>query len=115
VEGGDGDCHIRHEPVTDFLPDTPSVARAYCPVCEPEADPSVEILDVRWCSSHTPASGGVDDESVTVDAYLSGGVEAGGDDNRRWCELLHRRASEGSATKTAAGRRLRRVPAIARG
>jgi len=114
VEGGDGDVHPRHKPVTDFLPDTPSVSRAYCPTCEPNADPSLEILDVRWCSTHTPASGGLDDQSVTADAYLSGGVEAGGDDNRRWCELLHRSAAEGAARKRATGRRLRRTTAPAR-
>ena len=29
--------------MTDFLPDTPAVARPYCPDCEPDADPlSVE-------------------------------------------------------------------------
>ena len=26
--------------MTDYLPDTPCVARAYCPGCEPDADPS---------------------------------------------------------------------------
>jgi hypothetical protein len=45
----------------------------YCPGCEPEADPTREILDVRWCESHSPVRGGLDD------------------DNRRWCELFHRR------------------------
>jgi tryptophan halogenase len=30
-----------------------------------------------------------DDEAVTTEAYLSGSAEAGGDDNRRWCEFFH--------------------------
>jgi hypothetical protein len=77
--------------VTEFIPDTPSVARAYCPGCEPNADPSLEILDVRWCESHAPARDGADDEVVSAAAYLSGSAEAGGDDNRRWCEVLHGR------------------------
>ena len=78
--------------MTDYLPDTPSVARAYCPGCEPDADPSREILDVRWCESHCPARDGADDApAVVAAAYLSGSAEAGGDDNRRWCEALHRR------------------------
>jgi hypothetical protein len=77
--------------VTDFIPDTPSVARPYCPGCEPEADPSCEILDVRWCESHSPMRDGLDDAVVSAAAYLSGSAEAGGDDNRRWCEILHRR------------------------
>jgi hypothetical protein len=77
--------------MSDFIPDTPTVARGYCPGCEPEADPSREILDVRWCESHTPMHEGLDDAVVSTAAYLSGSVEAGGDDNRRWCELFHRR------------------------
>jgi len=46
---------------------------------------------VSWCESHSPARDGADDEVVTVSAYLSGSAEAGGDDNRRWCDILHRR------------------------
>jgi len=79
--------------VTDYLPDTPCLARAYCPGCEPDADPSLEILDVRWCESHFPTRNGTADEAVTASAYLSGNAEAGGDDNRRWCDVLHGRAN----------------------
>jgi hypothetical protein len=75
--------------VTDFLPDSPAIARPYCPSCEPDADPSSEILDVRWCAAHTPVSTGSHDDAVTTEAYLSGSAEAGGDDNRRWCEFFH--------------------------
>lgn len=77
--------------MSEYIPDTPSVARAYCPVCEPDADPTREILDVRWCETHLPAREGADDGMVAAGAYLSGSAEAGGDDNRRWCELIHRR------------------------
>ena len=63
--------------VTDYLPDTPYVARAYCPGCEPDADPSQDILDVRWCESHSQAPGGADDEVVTASAYLSTTIGAG--------------------------------------
>jgi len=77
--------------LTDFLPDTAYVARAYCPGCEPDADPSRDILDVRWCESHSPARDGADDDVVSASAYLSGSAEAGGDDNRRWCDMLHGR------------------------
>ena len=41
------------------------------------ADPR-EILDVRWCSAHTPESGGLHDAVVRAEAYLSGSAEAGG-------------------------------------
>jgi len=77
--------------VSEYIPDTPSVGRPYCPACEPDADPTLEILDVRWCESHLPGREGADDAIVSTAAYLSGTVEAGGDDNRRWCELFHRR------------------------
>ena len=32
--------------MADYTPDTPLVARLYCPGCEPMADPTAEILDV---------------------------------------------------------------------
>jgi hypothetical protein len=77
--------------MTDDIQDTPAVARMYCPGCEPEADPTSEILDVHWCQRHSPLGDGLDDGLVGAVAYLSGSVEAGGEDNRRWCEILHRR------------------------
>jgi hypothetical protein len=77
--------------MSDTLRDTPSLGRLCCPGCEPEADPTAEILDVRWCESHSPLNAGVDDGRVTASAHLLGSVEAGGDDNRRWCEIVHRR------------------------
>ena len=76
--------------MTDFLTDTPVVARSYCPGCEPHADPHHEILDVHWCDAHVPARDGLDDAAVTSEALLSGSAEAGGDVNRLWCELIHR-------------------------
>lgn len=75
--------------MSDFLSETPSLARAYCPSCEPNADPCREILDVRWCEAHLPVRDGADDGAVTSDAFLSGSAEAGGEANRRWCELIH--------------------------
>lgn len=69
---------------------TPSMARNYCPGCEPDADPLKEVLDVRWCETHAPARDGTDDASVRSNSYLSGSSEAGGDANRSWCGVLHR-------------------------
>jgi len=69
--------------MADYIPDTPSIGRMYCPGCEPDVDPIREILDVRWCESHTPQGGGL---TISV----SGSAEAGGEDNRRWCAVLHR-------------------------
>ena len=82
---------MRAGTVTDYLPDSPYVARAYCPGCDPDADPSRDILDTHWCESHTPARDGVADGAVTTSTYLSGTAEAGGDDNRHWCDILHGR------------------------
>jgi hypothetical protein len=79
--------------VSEYLPDSPVVARACCPGCEPLADPTVEILDIRYCEVHVPGRDGSDDESVTLDSHLSGTAEAGGDANRLWCELFHREAA----------------------
>lgn len=77
--------------MTDNLPDTPVVARTYCPGCEPGADPIAEILDLRWCNQHAPDREGACDLVVSTNAYLSGSADAGGDENRLWCEWLHRR------------------------
>ncbi|HEV8639939.1 MAG TPA: hypothetical protein VGV13_02455 [Methylomirabilota bacterium] len=89
--------------MTEFIADAPVVARSYCPGCEPDADPTREILDVRWCDAHAPTRDGCDDTAVTSDAFLSGSAEAGGDANRRWCELLH---ASSKAQRTRAGGRL---------
>jgi hypothetical protein len=76
--------------VTDFPAEKPPVARAYCPGCEPAADPLREILDVHWCDSHAPCRAGSDDVLATARGTAYGSAEAGGEDNRRWCELIHR-------------------------
>jgi hypothetical protein len=70
--------------------ESPCIARFYCPTCEPEADPILEILDLRWCGLHTPVAGGPDDVVVLTETYPAGSGEAGGEDNRRWCQLFHR-------------------------
>ena len=75
------------EPGADRLP----LARPCCPGCEPDADPVHEILDIRWCSTHAPSCRGVDDAGLEPDVTW-GNTEAGGEDNRRWCALLHERA-----------------------
>jgi hypothetical protein len=83
----------------DPLAESPAVARAYCPGCEPDADPFTEILDVRWCDAHTPARDGVQDDAVRSDVFLSGSAEAGGEANRRWCQLLHAGSSRAGARR----------------
>ena len=82
--------------MTDFPTEKPLVARAYCPGCEPGADPLSEILDVHWCDAHVPCRAGPDDFLATAQGTAYGGAEAGGDDNRRWCALIHRETSDGT-------------------
>jgi hypothetical protein len=85
--------------LSDIPPETPRIARAYCPACEPDADALLEILEVQWCALHMPLREGVDDARVMSDAMLTGSAEAGGDENRRWCDVIHgastRRAGRG--------------------
>lgn len=80
--------------MTDFPAEPPAAPRAYCPGCEPHADPLGEILDVHWCDLHSPCRAGVDDVLATARGTAYGSAEAGGEDNRRWCELIHRPAGE---------------------
>ena len=45
--------------MTDYLRETEKLGRLYCPICEPTADPTSEILDVKWCGEHIEAGTGV--------------------------------------------------------
>src|SRR5262249_25448059 len=81
---------IHEAAMSDWLPDSPMVARSYCPDCEPDADPCKEILDTRWCDRHTPARDGRDDDAVAAASYMSGSAEAGDWSNRAMCEFIHR-------------------------
>lgn len=74
----------------NYLNDTPYVAIAYCPLCQPERDPTQEILEVRYCSGHEPSRAGSADSQVATQAYLSGSAEAGGAENAAWADALHR-------------------------
>jgi hypothetical protein len=75
--------------LSDIPAETPRIARAYCPTCEPDADALLEILEVQWCNVHVPLREGADDARVLSDAMLTGSAEAGGDENRRWCDIIH--------------------------
>lgn len=71
--------------------DTPNLAAAYCPHCDPERDPTREILTVCWCDEHRPACEGADDARVMAGVFiLDSAGEADAATNRPWCELVHR-------------------------
>ena len=78
----------------NFIPDSPIVSRPYCPGCEPDADPTREILDVRWCEDHMPRREGAEDAGVVANAYLSGSVEADYDTCRKYAIMIRRTEEE---------------------
>jgi hypothetical protein len=91
--------------VTEYIePRASVVVRPYCPGCEPETDPTHDLVELRWCPTHTPAWGGTDDLLVTANALPGGSGEAGGEDNRRWCELIHGAAAPVRRRKRAPAR-----------
>src|SRR5205809_137384 len=57
--------------VTEFVAETPALGRSFCPGCEPDADPTLEILDVRWCDAHLPHRDGSDDGTSRFSAPSS--------------------------------------------
>jgi hypothetical protein len=54
-----------------------------------------------------PMWGGTDDAVATVGVALSGSAEAGGDANRRWCDVIHREVPQAKAIARARNRRRR--------
>lgn len=60
------------------LADTPRLGILYCPACEPERDPTREILETFWCAQHTPDQTGADDSVTGTGRGLSGTAEAEG-------------------------------------
>lgn len=52
---------------------TKDLSVAYCPGCEPERDPTREILVARWCPDHhAPDTVGLDDAAVQVPSVGAG-------------------------------------------
>ena len=76
----------------DVPPDTQNLSRGWCPGCEPDVDPSRDIVELRHCALHpAPSCDGLDDAGALVSSdYPSAAGEAGGADNRALCDLLHR-------------------------
>jgi hypothetical protein len=76
--------------MTDYLAATPVVIPSACPGCERGRDTTTYV--VNYCALHTERPEGTADHLVTNQAPVSvGGTEAGVEDNRAWCALLHRR------------------------
>lgn len=78
--------------MSDPTYNTEIIVRKYCPDCEPNADPlkKGDPLEVCWCEDHTPSRGGPDDINVTASSSFStANTEAGGQNNRAMCNLIH--------------------------
>ena len=48
------------------VPESPMVTRAWCPGCDPDIDPTRELVYTRWCDLHQPGVGGAEDARVTA-------------------------------------------------
>jgi hypothetical protein len=72
------------------LPETPYMAKDWCPTCEPERDPTREILAVKYCWAHPPSLIGSADCSMAPpeDHAWSTPGEAGGQHSILFNDLL---------------------------
>jgi hypothetical protein len=72
------------------LPDTGDLSRKWCPKCEPDADPSREILSVQYCAMHPIDRKGADDVVITESNLTSqsGTAESEGHTNKLVSDLL---------------------------
>lgn len=67
-----------------------SVTVAWCPICEPDRDPSQErLLQEVFCLPHTPSQSGVDDAVAGGGPLPSGTSESSGETNRLFANFLH--------------------------
>lgn len=74
-----------------FPEDSVQITVPYCPGCQPERDPSAELIHVLFCYQHIPSVEGDADQAIRSSYYLTGSNEAGGDSNRRFCDFIHRK------------------------
>ena len=63
------------------MTDTP---QPWCPLCRPEADQILELLETVWCGRHAPGREGLDDAGFRADAEALV-------TNNAWCALIHGR------------------------
>lgn len=40
--------------MTHYIPDSPRLGRSWCPGCDPNLDPTREILETSYCPTHKP-------------------------------------------------------------
>lgn len=74
--------------MTHYIPDSPRLGRSWCPGCDPNLDPTREILETSYCPTHKPELVGSEDAVVSLDGLLSGTGEADGHDCREMARLV---------------------------
>jgi hypothetical protein len=65
--------------------------RTYCPECRPDIDPLTGLWNVCYCGEHLPAELGTADALARVPDVPASPNEAGGNENRLWCNFFHRK------------------------
>lgn len=68
------------------------LVREWCPTCEPEGIP--EPWTPKYCGLHWVKFDGAADACVREDGFLSGTAEAGGVENRAFCDLVRSSARQ---------------------
>jgi hypothetical protein len=61
----------------------------WCPVCAPEGSNIPEPWELKYCETHRAEIAGESDRLVTNQTYIAAS-EAGGEDSRLLCNLIHR-------------------------
>lgn len=83
--------------MSEYLSEPPPEGRAWCPQCEPDLDPAGANVWTELCPRHRedalgqPAPDDPAAAAVTSGMWLSGSAEVNGDQNRKFCDLIHRR------------------------
>jgi hypothetical protein len=65
---------------------------AWCPVCAPEGSNIPDPWELKYCDTHRAGDAGESDRLVANQTYINAG-EAGGEDSRLLCNLIHRGVS----------------------
>ena len=71
----------------DFLLESTNLAKYWCPGCEPDRDPLIEVLNVDHCEYHRPSLAGLDDARVDGPPTL-GNSDTDGETQRAMARLL---------------------------
>ena len=85
------------------LPESPDLSTRWCPSCDPDRDPTREILRVEYCTTHAGLVDpvGVDDpearKHVGQASMNSAGMAVGSEGNAAACAIIHKDARHASA------------------